>query len=849
MKEQGQPAERRGLSALDVTPLSQTGIFAPTGEFWTVGYAGTSVSLRSIKGFTYIQSLLQHPGEELHALDLISAFTSSKAVGANERELLGDSNVSVRGRGDAGEMLDNQAKQAYKRRLLELKEELEDQQERGNQKRAAEIEAEIDFLAREISRAVGLGGRNRRAGSVAERARLNVTRAIKSALQKISERQAGLGELLDHCVRTGLFCRYVADPRAPISWQFSIEGNQARVEAAAAIAPFTLRSETDFLHAPVDQTTFVGREEERAAMRRYLEQALRSQGRVLMIGGQPGVGKTRIAKEFGAEAAGRGFLTLAGGCYDREDAVPFSPFVEILETLGNVLNPTAFRAALGNAAAEMARLMPQLRRIFSDVPPPLEMSPDQSRESRRLLFNAFREFLGRNASERPVLLLMEDLQWADEGTLSLLSYLSRSVAEMPVLIVGTYRDDKVDTGRALAQTLDDLIRLHLSERISLRGLPRKAVAEMIQALSGREPPAAVVTLIYSNTEGNPFFVEELFRHLAELGKVSDSDGEFWRDFQLAQVDVPHSLRLVIGRRLARLSSETQKILGTAAVIGRSFTFDLLEASTGLDADLLLDRVEEAEKGGLISSTLQFPEARFQFSHELIRKTVLGELSAPRRQRLHLQIAEAIERVYADALEERVNDLAHHLWNAGKAADASKATGYLTTAARQATGAGAYEDALQRLRSALELSSRLEAGIERDRQELELTHALVAALIAARGYASPEIETLMDRMLKLCTRVEDPALRFRIQTEIWSFASVRGDHRARALELSDGLGKMAGENDPLPPVTIWSSVVRGLTFFHLGRMGEAHDALERVVEIYDPNWCRPVPATRIPESSP
>ena len=158
MKEQGQPAERRGLSALDVTPLSQTGIFAPTGEFWTVGYAGTSVSRRSIKGFTYIQSLLQHPGEELHALDLISAFTSSKAVGANERELLGDSNVSVRGRGDAGEMLDNQAKQAYKRRLLELKEELEDQQERGNQKARRRDRGRDRFLgcARSVAQLVSV---------------------------------------------------------------------------------------------------------------------------------------------------------------------------------------------------------------------------------------------------------------------------------------------------------------------------------------------------------------------------------------------------------------------------------------------------------------------------------------------------------------------------------------------------------------------------------------------------------------------------------------------------------------------------------------------------------------------
>ena len=432
---------------------------------------------------------------------------------------------------------------------------------------------------------------------------------------------------------------------------------------------------------------------------------------------------------------------------------------------------------------------------------------------------------------------MEDLQWADEGTLSLLNYLARSVAEIPVMIVGTYRDDEIDASGPLAQTLDQLIRLHLPERIGLRGLPRDAVAEMIQALSGREPPPAVVNLIYSNTEGNPFFVEELYRHLTERGKLTDSKGDFLRDQKLADIDVPHNLRLAIGRRLARLGGDTQKILGTAAVIGRSFTFDLLEASTGVGADLLLDRVEEAEKAGLISSTLQFPEARFQFSHELIRKAVLGDLSAPRRQRLHLQIAEAIERIYAGALEERVDDLAHHMWNAGKTADAGKAINYLSMAARQAAAAGAYEEALQRLRSALELSTRLNAGIDRDRQELELTHALVAALIVTRGYASSEIESLMDRMLALCSRVEDPVLQFRIETEIWSFASVRGDHRGRALEISAALGQMA-EKIPLPPVIIWSAVVRGLTLFHLGRMAEAKDVLETVNKIYDPQLVPP-----------
>jgi predicted ATPase len=248
-----------------------------------------------------------------------------------------------------------------------------------------------------------------------------------------------------------------------------------------------------------------------------------------------------------------------------------------------------------------------------------------------------------------MLVLLEDLHWADEGTLSLLDHLVGLLAGIPVMIIATYRDSEIDAGGSLVKTLGNLIRLHLVERISLGGLPQNAVAEMIRSLSGREPPQALVTAIHSHTEGNPFFIEELFQHLVERGKLTDPNGDFRAALDLTEIDVPQSLRIVIGRRLARLNQNTQKVLGAAAVIGRSFTFELLEASTRADADSLLDCLDEAERTGLISSTLQYPEARFKFAHELIRQAVLAGLSAALRQRLHLNVADAIERLYSKEL--------------------------------------------------------------------------------------------------------------------------------------------------------------------------------------------------------
>ncbi|MGA7871558.1 MAG: AAA family ATPase [Candidatus Binatus sp.] len=588
------------------------------------------------------------------------------------------------------------------------------------------------------------------------------------------------------------------------------------------------RPQNSLVQSLADRTTFVGREAERSVLRRLLERALGGKGGVAMIGGVLGVGKTRIAAEFAAEAADRGFITLVGSCYDRENSLPFNPFVEILESaMAQSPSQEAFRTALGNDAGEMARLMPQLRRLFPDVPPPLEISPEQSR---RILFNAVVELLGRTAATRPILLLFEDLHWADEGTLSLLNHIARSISKIPVLILGTFRDNEFDSAGPLTQTLDELLRIHMLERISLRGLPQDSVAEMIRALSGKEPPPAIVNLIYLGTDGNPFFVEELFHHLIERGRLLDSNGEFRRDLNLAAIDVPQSLRLVIGRRLAWLSDQARKILGPAAVIGRSFTFELLEASTNLDADSLLDYVEEAEKAGLIYSTLGYPEASFQFSHELIRQAVLSDLSAPRRQRLHLNVANAIERVHADALEDQAGDLAHHLWQAGRAADADKTVQYLALAAAQALKQSAYEGALRSFQNALELLKGLPYSQERVRRELDIQIDFGVALLATKGWYAPEMGSAYRRARELCQSLGDDSRLFSVLFGLWSFHLVRGEH-AMACGYADEMTHLAPrlQNDGMLVQADWAS---GCSRFFKGQFAEAHASLRRGIGLYD-----------------
>jgi tetratricopeptide (TPR) repeat protein len=826
--DRGRWAERRPES--DSHEGSGRIAFACSGEVWTIGREGLRFSLREAKGLTYIQRLLQHPGEEFHALDLINGpgMVASSAVDsdATVAQLRERQDVTVREIGDAGEMLDEQAKLQYKRRLHDLAEELEDLRERGAHTRAAAVESEIDFIQHELVRAVDRRGRNRRAGSTAERARLNVTRAIKSVIEKVAERDSALGKLLDRSIRTGSFCSYVPDSLNPTNWRFSLSLEPER--AIESSAPIFRRSESAFALAVAGRQAFVGREAESVTLDRTLEQARNGRGRVVMISGAPGVGKTRIVAEFCIKAQRSGASAYVGGCSERDDPAPFLPFVEILEAaLAAAPSPKAFRDALGEEAAEVARLMPQLRRMFPDIPPPLEVPPEQSR---RLLLSSFTKVIERAARTNPVILVLEDLHWADEGTLSLLDHLARSISTMRVMVIGTYRDSELGPASPLAHSLEGLIRQHLSETTDLRGLSRTAVGEMIRGLTGHEPAAALVSLIYSTTEGNPFFVEELFQHLVERGRLN-AEGELRDPLGVEDIEVPDNVLLVLRRRVARLSEGAQKALGAAAVIGGSFTFELLHAAIGGDADGLLGCIDEAEGAGVITSTLQYPEALFRFAHELIRRTIIDGQSAARRQRLHLNIAQAMELLYANALGEHAEDLAHHFWSSGAAADPTKAVGYLQMAGEKAVRSSANVEAIGHFRKALQLITSLPETPERLQQELSLEIGLGAALIATKGLATLDVVGVYTRARELSQRVGEATQFFRVLWGQWINYSSRAEYRA-ALELGQQCLLLA-QSAKDPVLLVEAHHALGAGYCASGNFTEALEHLEQAISLYDP----------------
>jgi tetratricopeptide (TPR) repeat protein len=463
----------------------------------------------------------------------------------------------------------------------------------------------------------------------------------------------------------------------------------------------------------------IGRDPERAALLRHLDEALAGRGTLVLIGGEPGIGKTHLAGAILAEAQRRGSFTVVGHCYEQEGSPPYVPFVEMLEYSARVAPPETFRFALGDSAPEVAKLLPELRRMFPGIPAPIELPPEQQR---RFLFNAYRDFVERSARLTPIVAVFEDLHWADEPTLQLLQHMVQTVATVPTLMIGTYRDVEVEATRPFIKTLETLVRQKQVSRMLLRRLPLAGVEAMLGSMSGQAAPASLARIVFDGTEGNPFFVEEVFRHLAEEGKLFNEQGAWQTAWRLDHLEVPEGVRLVIARRLERLGGEARRVLTTAAVIGRTFSLPLLEALEDTQPDAVLDAVEEAERAHLVAPESAGREPRYGFVHELIRQTLAGTLSVPRRQRLHARVAEAIERVYAPSLENQAPALAHHLYQAGAAADPEKAITYLVLAARRAREAAAHEEVLTHLDNALALCEG-----ERGRPVAELQSQRAAAL--------------------------------------------------------------------------------------------------------------------------
>jgi len=571
------------------------------------------------------------------------------------------------------------------------------------------------------------------------------------------------------------------------------------------------------------QRAIVGRERELTTLLSGLDDAASRRGSLFLISGEAGVGKTRLADEVAAAAEAQRMTIFVGHCSEHDEAVAYLPFVEILENfVDRAPDLDGLRLALGGQGPELARLLPNLRNLLPELPAPLDLPPAQAR---RHLFNCFFDFVARIASAQPTLIVLEDLHWADDSTLSLLDHLVQRLSDLPLMLIGTYRDAELDVTRPLAKTLEDLLRGRLATRVSLKCLPLDEVAAMLKSLSGKSPPAAVVGEIFAETEGNPFFVEELFRHLEEENRLYDLLGQFHAQLRIGELDAPPSVRLVVARRLARLGDLTQRTLATAAVIGRLFSLEILQASSEADADSILECVEEAEKAGLIFSAGELSKARFEFSHELIRQAVISGLSAARCQRLHLAVAESIERTYSPTLESRSGgtldehfvELALHYTEAGYRAQAIP---YWLRSGERELQRSANVEAINHLKKGLELLGSIPSeGSDRrfDSQRFSLLFVL--------GEAQTEAGRFLEARQTLLSAAD--AAKSLDSTESLARAALRLSHStwlagtttpAVIRWLEEALERLGREDSP-----VTSKILAALSR-SLGLVGDQHRAM-------------------------
>jgi len=459
----------------------------------------------------------------------------------------------------------------------------------------------------------------------------------------------------------------------------------------------------------------IDRVEEMQVLREAADRAARGEGGVVFLYGEAGIGKTRLAKELGAYARSQGMQVLYGRCpaLFRMDGVP--PYVlweEVIKDYLEVCTPDQLFRVIGSYPIEVSKLVPQLKQKLRTFPQSFPLSPEHSRDR---LFEAVSQFVTNISREGPLLVVLDDLQWTDQSSLLLLHYLARGVYRESLLLLGAYRDTYVDEKHPLSPVLTELNRERLLQSVRLKRMSFDDISEMItRILEQDDVPREFCELVFQKTRGNPFFVEEVIKSLKEEEVIYREENK-WKIKEVSRIEFPKTVRSVIKRRISRLDDESQNVLTMASFIGKDFTFEALQAVTGVGEDKLLEIMEKMFKTELIKQKVIHGEDLCSFADIIVRDVVHEEVSPLRRMKLHGVVGNALEKAYSKEIDEHLGELALHFLESG---DENKALDYFLKAGEKAAKVYANSEATSYFQSALKLLEEKEDELRERGRVLE-----------------------------------------------------------------------------------------------------------------------------------
>jgi DNA-binding SARP family transcriptional activator/predicted ATPase len=556
----------------------------------------------------------------------------------------------------------------------------------------------------------------------------------------------------------------------------------------------------------------VGRDGHLARLQAVFHGSVEHGGRLQLLTGEPGIGKTRLAEELAAYAQERGAAVVWGRSFEGEGAPAFWPWIQVFR--GLVELPEG-RGTLARQPGDLSLLVGEVGTEAGD-----QVGKDPQAARARLHDSACRFLVGL-AAVRPLVIILDDLQWADVPSLELLRFVATQLRDAQILVVAIHRDVESHLHDPLAQTLGALAREPIVRRMTLGGLEAEDVARFLHQATGMKPPPETVDSVHRRTDGNPFF-------LSELVHLLDSEGAT-RDWSALGTMIPVGVRDVLRRRLVRLPEDTMTALVTAAVIGRDFELRVLERVCRKPAEETLDLIDSALVTGLIEESTQ--EARsYRFVHDLVRETLRAEVSSARRARLHLAIAAALEEIHGPDDPEHVHPIAGHLLEAAIGVDPGRIVAALVRSADRAVAELDYEHARDRLSRGAAQVARMPAGPDRDHAELAVQARLGLVQMMTLGYAAEETGAAFGRARRASVAIgagDD------VVSTLWgsfSFWCVRGEFAA-ALDLAHELLDLGARNSDSRAL-MGGHQTAGIVCWHTGRLQEGAQHLAESVRIAD-----------------